>query len=83
MMTRCPRCSNVKLYVIRRSSLRRCAQCRYDFSDTARTALHARKKPREWYARVLELHRQGVNPYRISKTLGMGDAKSIYVFGCR
>lgn len=75
----CPRCGAVKLYFIQRHDRIRCSECRHEWNPKCAPYKSA-KKPKSWYDQITELHRQGINPYRISKIMGAGDSKSIAAF---
>lgn len=77
---KCPRCGGAKHYYIKRHSRIRCKECRNEWSATKATERASAKKPRSWYDKITELHREGHNPRRISKIIGAKESKGVYQF---
>lgn len=77
---KCPRCGEARLYYIQRHSRVRCKECRNEWSANKGTERAGAKKPQSWYDRITELFREGHNPHRISKIIGVKDSKNVYQF---
>lgn len=80
----CPRCGHATVYHIRRYDRRRCAnpQCKFDFSPNAMSVTRYNKKPRQWYARIIELAEIGLSAHQIASALGdpRNTYKSVWTF---
>lgn len=66
----CPRCGADRTVRMTTRPRWRCKACRYQFSDTARTLLHARKMPLEKYRAAFDYFKTGMSAAEVARTVG-------------
>ena len=76
---RCARCGEPHLYFLRKRNTWLCSSCKHEVGWRTGTVFANGKKPREWYQRIIDLHRSGVNKRQIAIQMGC-DYSAIHRF---